>query len=108
MRAARQVSRDRCKGVRKSSRSARIACALHRDAFGTPPGKDASMPRPLLPIHRRLVTQTALLCATVLALAGAPGAQAAPGDYTVRLTTTSGSFWSTYGRGPFIATAQRV
>lgn len=48
-----------------------------------------------------------LFLTTVLAhLAVAPSAVA--GDYAVRLTTTAGSFWSTHGRGPFIATPQRV
>lgn len=48
-----------------------------------------------------------LACSFVLALLALPPAASA-GDYSVRLTTTSGSFWSTYGRGPFIATAQRL
>jgi hypothetical protein len=48
-----------------------------------------------------------LPCSLLLLLLVAPR-PAIAGDYTVRLTTTSGSFWSTYGRGPFIATAQRV
>jgi hypothetical protein len=50
----------------------------------------------------------ALLAMLLACLAAASTASAGPGDYSVRLSTTSGSFWTTYGRGPFIATAQRV
>ncbi len=38
----------------------------------------------------------------------APPAQAAPGDYSVRFTSTGGSHWGSYGRGPFIGVAGRV
>ncbi|MCW2928026.1 MAG: putative hemagglutinin/hemolysin/adhesin-related protein [Thermoleophilia bacterium] len=50
-----------------------------------------------------------IVLAVLLAVAlTAPAAPAAAGDYTVRLTSTSGSHWSSYGRGPFVAVPKQV
>jgi hypothetical protein len=49
-----------------------------------------------------------LALALLLVLAFAPPASAAPGDYSVRFTSTGGSHWESYGRGPFIGVAGRV
>lgn len=51
-------------------------------------------------LHRTICSTTlALLCAAV----GATPASAAVGDYTVRLSDTSGSHWAAYGAAPFVA-----
>jgi hypothetical protein len=96
-----EVSRDRCTCVCKSARIARLLRVVVRDGSG-----DAQPDRSPHMHHRSLRIVLPLIACLATMLPSA--AVAAPGDYTVRLTTTSGSFWSTYGRGPFIATAQRV
>ncbi len=55
----------------------------------------------------RLLIHAAALSLLVLA-ALPPLAGAAAGDYGVRFTSTGGSHWESYGRGPFIAVAGRV
>ncbi|MCW2920701.1 MAG: regulator of chromosome condensation [Thermoleophilia bacterium] len=57
----------------------------------------------------RLITTLVLSLAAFSAFAMHPVAShAAAGDYAVRFTTTGGSHWESYGRGPFIAVANRV
>lgn len=54
-------------------------------------------------IRRLLLAATTAL---IVVLAPTPAAHA--GDYTVRLTSTSGSHWHHYDRGPFLHAAQRL
>lgn len=55
---------------------------------------------------RSLARTFVLVLITLLTIA--PTAHAAPGDYSVRFTSTGGSHWESYGRGPFIGVAGRV
>ena len=60
-------------------------------------------------IARSLAPMLVALVVALLALTALPRASsAAPGDYAVRFTSTSGAHWQSYGRGPFIAVANRV
>jgi len=63
------------------------------------------MPRTL---RRTIAALAVATLAASVALVAPTAAVATAGDYAVRLTTTSGSHWATYGQGPFIASAQRV
>ena len=56
------------------------------------------------PIRLALSVVTVALAASL----PAAGSTAQAADYTVRLTSTSGSHWSTYGSGPFIVSPGRV